>query len=80
MKKLAGFKSFRGIDLHVVHEQGMVSSGRYNTDFDPVIRVPVQELIIHKHLEETNADYSTDSYNLYYGYIKFMLGCGVYRT
>ena len=57
MKKLAGIKCFRGIDLHVVHEQGMVSSCRYNTNFDPVIRVPVQKLIIHKHLKEKIADH-----------------------
>lgn len=38
------------IFLHVVHEQGMVSSGRNYSDFDSVFGVPVQELIIHKYL------------------------------
>lgn len=40
--------------LHVVHEQGMVCSGRDDPDFDFVLWVPVQELIIHKDLKIMN--------------------------
>ncbi|KAJ0854260.1 hypothetical protein HanRHA438_Chr14g0660671 [Helianthus annuus] len=39
------------IYLHVVHEQRVVSSGRHDSNFDSVLRVPVQELIINKHLK-----------------------------
>lgn len=42
--------------LHVVHEQGMVCPGRDNPDFDPMLQVPVKELIIHKHLRAGRAD------------------------
>lgn len=41
---------FSGSDAHVVHEQGMVSPSRHNPNLDPVLRVPVQELVVHKHL------------------------------
>lgn len=37
--------------VHVVHEQGMVSSGRNNSDFDSVFWVPIEKLIIHKDLK-----------------------------
>lgn len=36
--------------LHVVHEQGMISSSWDDTDFDSVFGVPIQKLIIHKYL------------------------------
>lgn len=36
--------------LHVVHKKRMVSSSRYNPDFDLVLWIPVEELIIHKYL------------------------------
>lgn len=40
--------------LHVVHEQGMVGSGRDNPDFDSILWIPVQELIIDKDLKIMN--------------------------
>lgn len=41
--------------LHVVHEQRMVCSGRNNSDFDSVLWIPVQELIINKDLQIVNS-------------------------
>jgi len=41
------------IHLHVMHKQGMVSSGWDNPDFDSVLWVPVQELVIHEDLKIT---------------------------
>lgn len=40
--------------LHVVHEQGMVGSGRDNPDVDSILWIPVQELIIDKDLQIMN--------------------------
>ena len=34
-------------------KQGMVSSGRNNPDFDSVLRVPIQELVIDKDLQKS---------------------------
>ncbi|KAG6548769.1 hypothetical protein Mapa_009530 [Marchantia paleacea] len=42
----------RGPDAHVVHEQRVVSAGGDNSDLDPVLRVPVQKLVVHEHLLE----------------------------
>lgn len=36
--------------LHVVHEQGVVSSCRHNPNFDTVVWIPIQKLIVHKNL------------------------------
>jgi hypothetical protein len=35
---------------HVVHEERMVCSSRYDANFDAILWIPVQELIIDKHL------------------------------
>lgn len=34
-----------------MHEQRVVSSSGYDSDFDSVFWIPVQELIIHKYLK-----------------------------
>lgn len=49
---------FRG--LHVVHEKGVVSTSGYDADFDAVLGVPVQELIVHEHLHEHKPSLSQD--------------------
>ena len=36
--------------LHVVHEQGMIGSCRDNLNFDSMLGIPVEELVIHKYL------------------------------
>lgn len=41
--------------LHVVHEQRMVSSGRYNPNFDSILRIPIQKLIIDKDLQKKDS-------------------------
>ena len=46
------------LHLHVVHEERVVRPGRDDTDFDPVLRVPVQELVVHKHLQKYRTKYS----------------------
>jgi len=53
---LGNGKLFFSFHLHVVHEQWMVSSGRDNPDFDSVLRVPVQELVIDEDLYITNVN------------------------
>ena len=47
---------FSKFHLHVVHKQWMVSSCRDDANFDPVLWVPIQELIIHKHLQITTTN------------------------
>lgn len=37
--------------LHVMHKEGVVSSRRYNPNFDSVLWIPVKKLIIHKNLK-----------------------------
>jgi hypothetical protein len=39
------------LDLHVVHEEGVVRPGRDYANLDAVLRVPVQELVVHEHLQ-----------------------------
>jgi len=53
-RTVANGKLFFSFHLHVVHEQWMVSSGRYNPDFDSVLCVPIQELVIDEDLHITN--------------------------
>jgi hypothetical protein len=33
-----------------VHEEGVVRPGRDDADLDPVLGVPVEELVVHEHL------------------------------
>ncbi|KAG6546316.1 hypothetical protein Mapa_012357 [Marchantia paleacea] len=42
----------RGADAHVVHEERVVRPGRDDSHLDPVVLVPVQELIVHEDLLE----------------------------
>lgn len=45
-------------DLHVMHKKRMISTGRYNPDFDAVLLIPIQKLVIDKNLkEETTANF-----------------------
>ena len=37
-------------NLHVVHEKGMVCPGGDYSHFDPMLQIPVKELIIYKYL------------------------------
>ena len=38
-------------NLHIVHEQWVVGSGRNNPNFDAVVRIPIEKLIIHINLK-----------------------------
>ena len=38
------------VGLHVVHEEGVVRPGGDDADLDPVLGVPVEELVVHEHL------------------------------
>lgn len=44
-------KAFWAFSLHVVHKEGVVSSCRYNPNFDLVFWIPVQKLVIHIYLK-----------------------------
>lgn len=37
---------------HVVHEERMVGPCRDDSDFDAIAWIPVEELIVHKHLNK----------------------------
>uniref|UniRef100_A0A7C8ZKK5 Uncharacterized protein n=1 Tax=Opuntia streptacantha TaxID=393608 RepID=A0A7C8ZKK5_OPUST len=51
-------------NTHVVHKQRMVSSSRYNPDFNSVLWIPIQELVVHKYLIQRiqiiNSSFSVD--------------------
>ena len=41
---------------HVVHEEGVVGPRGNDAHFEPVLRVPVQELVVHVHLARERGD------------------------